>query len=60
MMPRWLAVCEGYPIILVMSAGQLVDGLDLRADAVDHSRKQIPYASAWFDWKLTQLEGAEC
>lgn len=40
-------------------AEQIVDGLDLRVDAVDHIKKRIRYASAWFDWELTQLEGAE-
>lgn len=40
-------------------AEQLVDGLDLKADAVDHIKKRIRYASAWFDWELTHLEGAE-
>lgn len=41
-------------------AERLVDGLDLKADAVEHIKKQIRYSSAWFDWELTQLEGAEC
>jgi hypothetical protein len=40
-------------------AEQIVDGLDLKVDAVDHIKKQIRYASAWFDWELTQLEGVE-
>jgi len=40
-------------------AEQLVDCLDLKVDGVDHIKKQIRYASAWFDWELTQLEGAE-
>jgi GGDEF domain-containing protein len=41
-------------------AEQIVDGLDLKAEARDHAKKQIRYATAWFDWELTQLEGAEC
>jgi hypothetical protein len=41
-------------------AEQIVDGLDLKAEARDHVKKQIRYATAWFDWELTQLEGAEC
>jgi hypothetical protein len=41
-------------------AEQIVDGLDLKAEARDHVKRQIRYATAWFDWELTQLEGAEC
>ena len=39
-------------------AEQLADGFGLKPD-VDHIKKQIRYASAWFDSELTQLEGAE-
>jgi hypothetical protein len=39
---------------------QIVDGLDLKAEAKDHVNRQIRYATAWFDWELIQLEGAEC
>ena len=38
---------------------QIVDGLDLKADAADHIERQIRYASGWFSWELTRLEGAE-
>ncbi|HYB38709.1 MAG TPA: hypothetical protein VEF72_25260 [Mycobacterium sp.] len=44
-------------------AEQIVDGLDLKAEAAeaaDHVKKEIRYATAWFDWELTQLEGAQC
>jgi hypothetical protein len=40
-------------------AEQIVVGLDLRAEATDHVEKQIRYATAWFDWELTTLEGAQ-
>jgi hypothetical protein len=41
-------------------AEQIADGLDLKAEAADQLKNQIRYATAWFDWELTQLEGAEC
>ena len=41
-------------------AEQIVDGLDLKAEATDHVKNQIRYATAWFDWELTRLEGAQC
>jgi hypothetical protein len=41
-------------------AEQIVDGLDLKAEARDHVKRQIRYATAWLDWELTELEGAEC
>ena len=41
-------------------AEQIVDGLDLKAEARDHVKRQIRYSTAWFDWELTKLEGAEC
>jgi len=40
-------------------AEQIVDGLDLKAEATDHVKNQIRYATAWFDWELTELEGAQ-
>jgi hypothetical protein len=40
-------------------AEQIVVGLDLRAEGTDHLEKQIRYATAWFDWELTKLEGAQ-
>ncbi|MGO9353188.1 MAG: hypothetical protein ACLP3C_21005 [Mycobacterium sp.] len=41
-------------------AEQIIDGLDLKAEATDHVKNQIRYATAWFDGELTQLEGAQC
>jgi hypothetical protein len=41
-------------------AEQIAEGLDLKAEARDHAKKEIRYATAWFDWELTQLEGAQC
>jgi hypothetical protein len=32
--------------------------LDLKAEATDHVKNQIRYATAWFDWELTKLAGA--
>jgi hypothetical protein len=40
-------------------AQQSIDGLDLKAEATDHVKNQIRYATAWFDWELTKLEGAQ-
>ncbi|HME74452.1 MAG TPA: hypothetical protein VKI00_02000 [Mycobacterium sp.] len=40
-------------------AEQIIDGLDLKAEATDHVKNQIRYATAWFDWELTELEGAQ-
>lgn len=40
-------------------AERIVDGLGIRPD-FDELRNRFRYASAWFDWELTQLEGAEC
>ena len=40
-------------------AERVVDGLAIKPD-IDKAKKRIRYASAWFDWELTQLEGAEC
>jgi hypothetical protein len=41
-------------------AEQIIDGLDLKAEVTDQVKNQIRYATAWFDWELTQLEGAQC
>ena len=41
-------------------AERIVVGLDLKAEAADQVQQQIRYATAWFDWELTQLEGAQC
>ena len=40
-------------------AERVIDGLAVKPD-IDDVEKRIRYASAWFDWELTQLEGAEC
>lgn len=40
-------------------AEQIINGLDLKAEATDHVKNQIRYATAWFDGELTQLEGAQ-
>ena len=39
-------------------AGQIVDQLGLTE--IDEVKKRIRYASAIFDWELTQIEGAQC
>jgi len=41
-------------------AEQIIDGLDLKAEATDQVKNHIRYATAWFDGELTQLEGAQC
>ena len=40
-------------------AEQIVDGLALKPTDIDEVKKRIRYASAWLDWELTLLEGAE-
>ncbi len=50
---------EGLPDHPRHVAEKIVDGLAVKPD-IDDVRKRIRYASAWFDWKLTLLEGAEC
>ena len=40
-------------------AEKILDGLAVKPD-IDQVKKRIRYASAWFDWELTLLEGAEC
>jgi hypothetical protein len=40
-------------------AEQIVDQLGLMPEKIDEVTKQIRYATAWFDWELTKLEGAE-
>jgi GGDEF domain-containing protein len=40
-------------------AEQIIDRLGLKAEATDHVTNQIRYATAWFDWELTKLEGAQ-
>jgi len=39
-------------------AERILDGLAVKPD-IDEVKKRVRYASAWFDWELTQLEGAE-
>lgn len=41
-------------------AEQIADRLGLKPENVDEVNKQIRYATAWFDWELTKLEGAQC
>jgi dihydrodipicolinate reductase len=40
-------------------ADQIVDQLGLKPQ-IDEVEKRIRYASAIFDWELTQIEGAQC
>jgi hypothetical protein len=40
-------------------AEKIVEGLAIKPD-IDEAKKRIRYASAWFGWELTLLEGAEC
>ncbi|HTY30553.1 hypothetical protein [Mycobacterium sp.] len=41
-------------------AEQIRDRLGLRPEAVDDAKKRIRYATAWLDWELTIMEGAQC
>ncbi|WP_156738213.1 MULTISPECIES: hypothetical protein [unclassified Mycobacterium] len=40
-------------------AEEIVEGLAVKPH-VDDVKKRIRYATAWLDWELTLLEGAEC
>jgi hypothetical protein len=40
-------------------ADQIVGQLGLKPE-IDEVKKRIRYASAMFDWELTQIEGAQC
>ncbi|MGZ6779052.1 MAG: hypothetical protein ACXVGO_08675 [Mycobacterium sp.] len=40
-------------------AEKILDGLAVKPD-IDQVKERIRFASAWFDWELTLLEGAEC
>ncbi|OBI54514.1 hypothetical protein [Mycobacterium sp. E787] len=41
-------------------AEQILDRLGLKPEAVDGAKKRIRYATAWLDWELTKMEGAQC
>ncbi len=40
-------------------AEKIVEGLAVKPD-IDEAKERIRFASAWFNWELTLLEGAEC
>jgi hypothetical protein len=40
-------------------ADQIADQLGLKPE-IDEVKKGVRYASAMFDWELTQMEGAQC
>ena len=41
-------------------AEHVIDRLGLKPHNVDEVKQQARYATAWFDWELTKLEGAQC
>ena len=41
-------------------AERILDRLGLAPETVDDAKRQIRYATAWFDWELTKIEGAQC
>ncbi len=41
-------------------AERILDRLGLKPEIVGGAKKQIRYATAWFDWELTKIEGAQC
>ncbi|HTX95490.1 MAG TPA: hypothetical protein VME67_11910 [Mycobacterium sp.] len=41
-------------------AEQIIDRLGLKPEKIDEAKKQIRYATAWLNWELTTLEGAQC
>ena len=51
---------EGIPDHPRHVAEHIIDRLGLKPDNIDDVKQQIRYATAWFDWELTKLEGAEC
>ena len=51
---------EGIPDHPRHVAEQIIDRLGLKPANMDDVKQQIRYATAWFDWELTKLEGAEC
>jgi hypothetical protein len=51
---------RGYRITAVMSPSRSSTGWNSSLTGIDEVKKQIRYASAWFDWELTKLEGSEC
>ncbi|WP_156685708.1 hypothetical protein [Mycobacterium sp. Marseille-P9652] len=60
--PDGTATCqcgaEGLPDHSRHVAERILDRLAVRPD-IDEAKKRIRYASAWFNWELTVLEGAE-
>lgn len=40
-------------------AEKILEQLAVKPD-IDEVKKRIRYASAWFDWEVTLMEGAEC
>ncbi len=41
-------------------AEQILDRLGLKPESLDGARKRMRYATAWLDWELTKMEGAQC
>jgi hypothetical protein len=41
-------------------AEQILDRLGLEPISIDQAKKRIRYATAWLDWELTKVEGAQC
>ena len=41
-------------------AERILDRLGLEPETVDDAKKRIRYATAWLDWELTTIEGAQC
>ncbi len=41
-------------------AEQILERLGLKPEAVDEAKERIRYATAWLDWELTKIEGAQC
>jgi hypothetical protein len=40
-------------------AERILDRLGLKPETVNDAKRQIRYATAWFDWELTKFEGAQ-
>jgi hypothetical protein len=41
-------------------AERISERLGLKPETIDDAKKKIRYATAWLDWELTKIEGAQC
>ncbi len=41
-------------------AEHIIERLGLKPETVDDAKNKIRYTTAWLDWELTKIEGAQC